>query len=78
MQSPLAHKATRPAADPPHLDLTLSHTLSLSLAKAILTSGIDSVLGQMHAADAIAFVEWLKDDATARVIEMEGDADWPQ
>lgn len=54
-----------------------AHFVSLGAAKEMISRHIDAVLDQMSPSDAITLVEWLKDDATGRVIEMESTAGWP-
>lgn len=54
-----------------------AHFVSLGAAKEMIERHIDAVLDQMAPADAITLVEWLKEDATGRVHEMDQVAGWP-
>ena len=52
---------------------THSETVPLCAVKRLATKVLDTLLGELGRAEAMALIDWVADDATARRIEMEGD-----
>lgn len=70
-------KPARISVTAPKPPAPAAHFVTPEAAKEIIGRTIDAVLDQMSPADAIALVEWLKDDADGRFFEMDPGDGWP-